>query len=540
MIKLKNAFAFLLFVGLSLIVFFQIAGNGFVADTTGWIIQYQKLGWKGIFNSFEDKSLHHIYHLATFLIYKIFGFNQYAWWLIFGGLHGFNAYLVFRFVNLLLKRWQYQSPMFIAFGSAILFLLSPYSAEPVIWSATVHYLIATAGILIALLLTLKYASKPKWTTLILIHLSYLVALFALEITFVLPFILIMLLLLTPSLIWNDNSKKVWFNIIFVQIALIGVYFVLNRIILGKWVGHYGAEDHIGVSVPFLAANFTKYLFKHLLFSQFWEYPKREHWYNLFENGSVSKLLLSFYCIAGVLLLFFREKLLKSVQTIGLMIVLFAVSLLPVISLYFNFLVLNECDRMSYFSAIFSSIFLSLLIAHTGKYLRAPVLIALVFISFTFLKININSWRNSIDVMNGLVHDFKWKDKKNVVVLGIADNYQGAYASRSFNGNENFKDVFRMYQIPVSANIIEVLNFNMINKSDCMMSEVISPTEVKIAFAQGGNWFWYNGIGASSYENDLYKVEIDEWSSSYIFTQKAVLQDAVYIYQCGKTWKEVNW
>jgi len=295
-----------------------------------------------------------------------------------------------------------------------------------------------------------------------------------------------------------------------------------------------------VSVPYLAANFTKYLFKHLLFSHFWEYPKREHWYYLFEKDNVSKLLLGFYFTAGLLLLFFKEKLLKSVQAMGLMIVLFAVSLLPVISLYFNFLVMNECDRMSYFSAVFSSIFLSLLIAGLGNYLRIPVLIVFVIFSFSLLKMNINSWRNSIDVMKGLVSDFKWHDKKNVVILSIADNYEGAYTSRSFKENENFKDVFRMYQIPVAANIIEVLNFNMISENDCMKAEVISPTQLKVAFAQGGNWFWYNGVGAGSYENDLYKVEIDEWSSSYIFTRKAVIEDAVYIYQCGNKWQEIKW
>jgi hypothetical protein len=534
----KVGFA-LLFIGLSLLLFFKIAGNAFVADTTGWIIQYQKLGWKGIFNSFEDKSLHHVYHLATFLIYKTFGFNQLAWWLIFGSLHGINAYLVFLFVQNLLARWQYQSSFFIAIGSGLLFLVSPYNAEPVIWSATIHYLIATAGILAVLVLSLKYAESPKKSTLVLIHLSYLVALFALEITFALPFLLIALLLLTPSSVWKGNKQKIWLRVVLVQIVLIGVYFVTNRIVLGKWIGHYGAEDHLGVSIPYLSANFTKYLFKHLLFSQFWDYPKREFWYYYFEKESVSKILLLLYLTASILLLLFKNKLLKSVQAIGLTTILFAVSLLPVISLYFNFIVMNECDRMSYFSTVFSSIILALLIAQSGKFLRIPLLILVLAFSFSLLKININSWKNSIETMQALVNNFRWHNNKNVVILSIADNFRGAYVSRSFKGNENFKDVFRMYQIPVVANIIEVLNFNMNNENDCMKTEALSPSQLKVSFAQGGNWFWYNGIGASSYETDLFKVEIDEWSSSYTFTKKAEIEEAIYIYQCGKTWHEVK-
>ncbi|MFZ1497314.1 MAG: hypothetical protein WAS72_09670, partial [Saprospiraceae bacterium] len=61
----------------------------------------------------------------------------------------------------------------------------------------------------------------------------------------------------------------------------------------------------------------------------------------------------------------------------------------------------------------------------------------------------------------------------------------------------------------------------------------------IAVSQWGTWFWNNGIGASNYSNDLYKVEMGDFY--YYFTLKRpVSEKTVFLLQKGDCWEEVIW
>ena len=60
-------------------------------------------------------------------------------------------------------------------------------------------------------------------------------------------------------------------------------------------------------------------------------------------------------------------------------------------------------------------------------------------------------------------------------------------------------------------------------------------QLKVTFNQWGNWWHRNGIGASGYENEYYKVEILDYP--YLITFKQLPEGSVIIYQDGMVWKE---
>ena len=55
----------------------------------------------------------------------------------------------------------------------------------------------------------------------------------------------------------------------------------------------------------------------------------------------------------------------------------------------------------------------------------------------------------------------------------------------------------------------------------------------------GNWWWYNDKGAINYQNNYYKVSIDEWGG-YNLILKGNPKDYTLLYQVGNCWKTVNW
>ena len=88
-------------------------------------------------------------------------------------------------------------------------------------------------------------------------------------------------------------------------------------------------------------------------------------------------------------------------------------------------------------------------------------------------------------------------------------------------------------------VSEILEYNMMTLSDSVTVEKISDSELKVTFAQWGNWWWSNGIGASDYSTPEYDVKIDEWSHSYLLSFKNKPANAVYLYQCGEHWRELK-
>ena len=165
---------------------------------------------------------------------------------------------------------------------------------------------------------------------------------------------------------------------------------------------------------------------------------------------------------------------------------------------------------------------------------------MLFFHVKFLYINTESWKNSNTINQSLTSSFKWFDAPKIYLLNLPDNFKGAYMFRASAPDNSFVKTLTLRGNPaVESKTSQVMNYNMNLTSDSVTVEKISENELKVTFAQGGNWWWNEGIGARDYSTKEYDVKIDESSSSYLLKLKRKEPNAVYLYQCGGHWRVVE-
>ncbi len=539
--RMPKIILLIFFWSIALMFYAKTIYGGLVTDITGWFSAYETYGWSGIPVAFGDKALHHVYHFFLFICYKHFGFNGRPWTLSFTFLHALNAVLLFYLLKRILKSSEISSSVAIAFFSTLLFLLSPYQAEPVVWVVCIHYLLTTIFLLSALHSFFNYTESTKKFWIAAYYLFFIMGLFALEIALIFPLIVFFLIWLAPAKIFNGNST--WqLQKIFVApvIAATIIYFLLNQWAFGSAVGHYGADTHLNFDLMLIVPNFIKYILKFLAFSQFFSHAWRAGIYTFIEQPLV--VWLSFFLLVtlAVYLLKRWNSLRSEWKIAALFFLFFSIGLAPVINLFFSYILYNEGDRFSYFASLFFFPFLLLSLHALMPKWKYIFIAGYLFFSVKFLRFNTESFHNSGKIVRSLIEDFKWNDMQRIYILNIPDNFRGAYTYRSFGNSSSFAETLKLMQkADVVDKTVEILHYNVATPNDSVFVEIIDEATLKLTFAQWGNWFWKDGIGALSYKTSDYKVEIDEWGHSYNITFYKKPLDAVYLYEVRGKWKEVK-
>ena len=532
---------FLLFWIISFVFYFKTAGAGFVTDEVGWLQTYKDTGWHGIFHAFGDKSLHYIYHFIGYLIWKIFELNGFAWMVIFISLHSAIAVLSFRIFETLFLKLEITSSSLIAFTGCLLFVVSPYQTEPLVWYACIHYLACSFLLFSAFYFLLLYLQQQSKSLIFAFYACFIVSLFTLEISFAFPIILIVFFLLWPPKVFSGNARIELIKIFVApSFVLLACYFLLCKILRGSAVGHYGAAAHLNFSIPLLMGNLAKYVSKIFFLTQFISADIRQQIYNVFENEKFGWCLFGVLTMLALLFLLFLKRAKTAFRASTLLFSFFVIALLPILNLIFSYIVNIEGDRFSYFASIFAYQFVAfsciLLFRKFGWLLLATFL----FFNVKFLSLNTQSWSCSKIIQQSLIAEFKWYNAEKIYLLNIPDNFRGAYMFRCFAPDISFAESIALITGKnIEPKTVEVVEYNMNSFIDSVVVEKISDSELKVTFAQWGNWWWSKGIGASNYSTKDYDVKIDEWNHSYLLRFKSKPANAVYIYQCGEHWREVK-
>ncbi len=180
--------------------------------------------------------------------------------------------------------------------------------------------------------------------------------------------------------------------------------------------------------------------------------------------------------------------------------------------------------------------IALIIFSFHKFLRYTLVTAWVVISIVLL-VRINTlWMNAGEIFSGLIKDFRWYDKKEVIILNIPDSYNGVWMFRIINAPTGFSECLDLIRHqPYTGKMVDVVQYNMMRPSDGVSVQADSLRQLHVQFTQYGNWWWRNALGAGDYENEDFKVHFD---GSYTLTMKNDNPDRVFIYQVGDKWKEV--
>lgn len=529
------------FFVITLCFYYPTIGSGFTTDVTGGIERLSTRPFRDILISFGFPALNQLSVALFYIQYQLFGTNGLGWYLVYGGLHSWNAFLLYLLFKELFAKQVLRSGKWIALIGALLFLISPYQSEVLVWKACQNYLLSVCFIFCSLLNLIWYLSTHQKKYLWCIHGFFLLALFTFEYGMILPFLIFIFLVFFFLL--QDATKDIFQQIrvlILPQFVALGGYFILMKVLFGNWVGHYGAAVHFNFPIKIMLGNALKYLAKYVLFVRFYAHPTKTAVFDFIDTNVF--LLVGLLLILSLgLLIWYIKKGKKSIVFILLCGVLFFTSLLPILNLYFYHLQYLINDRHAYLASAFLYMGIAVVALQLPKYIGPIFLILYIGISAFFLVQLNGHWQASTKIYNGLMDNFRWHTAPQVVLLNVPDNYKGIYLYRIIQKQEKVRSGFADALKYISAKdytgqLLEVTQYNMENTTDGVSVTQLSANTLKVTFNQWGNWFWRNGIGAGAgYENDYYKVRFKgQW---YELELKDTLKEAVFIYQDGDQWKE---
>jgi hypothetical protein len=531
-----SVFTLFAFVGISWLLFAETRGAGFVTDWFGWEYKYRDGSWSDVIKSFGYKGLHPVLHFFNYFLYTSYGKSTVVWYLVFAALHGTNAWLS---ASLYLRLLGQRSSMSIALLVGLLVLVSPYAVEVVVWRVCLHYLLVLFFTLAALHQTLSYLEFPRTRDLIFIHIFFLLALFSLEWALVMPG-LIAVCFLWQQLEQRKFALRPLALITGVQAALIAGWFSLNKLVLGQYIGHYGASTHLKFEPLSVLTTLYQYFVKHLLFMRYWRHPQKEAVFQYLEHPKVvvAMTLLLIAIFIYPIYRFYKHN--KSAALVNLVpLICFFIALLPVANLYFYYIDYSENDRYGYFAIPFFWIWVASICGLLKRYLSYSLLIGALIVSSILMKRTTRAWSESNEMYRSLVSDFHWYDKEEVLILGIPDNYRGVLMFRIYDKMSGFQESLELYtNKPFKGRMADVVNYNAQTLNDALKVKVDSTGMLyKTSFVHDGSWWMWHGMGASDRSTDWFDFTKKEWHNEIKLKVKNA--HTAVIYPVNGKWVEVK-
>lgn len=526
------------FTVVAFLIYFPTIGAGFVYDFLGWQKQYENGSFRDIIHSFGYNGNHQLLHLVFYSFYKVFHISGIPWYIFFTSLHVLNAWLIYFLLSNLNVDWNLKASHPLIIGVAGLFLINPYTIEPVVWKVCVHYLLSLMAVVSIFLLQRKYIFENEKSHLYWLLIIYFASLFLLELAFVTPLCLTAYFLLM-ALVKPSSNSRLWRmgKVTAFCWGILGLYLVLNKLTLLTWVGHYGEEQHLSFDLLAVFGTEVKYFIKRVFFARFLGFHAKEF---LFDKVLSNSLIL-FTLLTVVLSLFMYYLIQLRKWKPGVHVAVFGllgsvIFTLPVSNLFFYHLHVGMNDRYDYIPICF------LLIGIFGLLSMVPLRVSLIIMILVgsmslFQSYRINQyWKQSSIMVAALRDKFHWHDKNPVFVLNSPDNYKGIVMT-SIIFEPSGIDELLDYQSdrPFEGEMYDVFQINMNSLDEGVTVEQTGPMQLLVRPKQWGNWWHRNGIGASNYENEYYKAELLDYP--YQLTFKQLPPNSVIIYQDGLEWKE---
>lgn len=522
---------------------------GFVSDFTGFLHRIDGASISGVWDCFGFPAMHQVTNLFLFCFVKWFGVGGVGWYLVFTTLHLANTVLGYVLAKKIFEKYSLEKPENAAFIAAMLFLFSPYQAEVVVWRVCFNFLFCTFNMLGSMLFWMKYCEAKQHKHLLLSLGLFVVALFTFELAVVLPLMLAAMHFFSlPKAISESRDAGVAFGndkstalALLPYFTILAGYFLLNKLALGAWAGHYGEATHLNFDLRLIASNCLKYFTKYLLWWREWPHNAKEQFLLLLEKPMVAWSGLAVGLAMLWLLMSARFKTSPSLRLVGFSWLLFFLALAPVANLYVAYILHGENDRYGYFASLFFFMGLVSLTNIFPKTLRYGVLITYLVASYIFLNSITKDWKHATEFTHSLLKDFRWQDAPEVYVLASPDNYQGIPIFKDFS-RENLAIKHALKYLadkPAKGEFHQVAQFNMTDRYNSFrMNRDSCSGFFLLQFNQWGNWWWLYGMGLGDYQNEQYRFRTDGNGCRVEMKEWPPKEGSVFIVAQGGSWQEL--
>ena len=449
-------------------------------------------------------------------------------------------FLFFSFQKKSPKRFLKKKGFVISFFSALIFLLSPYQTEDVLWVAiSLRWLLNSLALFAAFYVFILHLEKPSNKKLLLIHFLFLLGLFSNETALIFPILCIVLFLLYNKFLKTNYKGKLFLpKLIFPQLIFIVVYFFISKILSGQWIWH-GPAGFVAQSSDFIQ-NILKYFAKFFLFYRYFVNDTTDEALRNFSQNGTAAMFLFLLVLAFVAFFLWRRSRSKKEEGYFLSAVFacFFISLLPSLPLDTSFLKWIYPDRYGYIPSFFFYLFVVSAICFLFKKVSFPFLAGYSILCWALLMKTILIWNAANEHCNMLIENYKpYLKYDRVYVLNVPAYYKGVAAFRSaFRAAIYFKqDKSPVEKIRVISGCYQESNY------DSLVSVSLTAKNIEVsAVKKPSPYFSTDGGWAKSYETDEYKVDFDPTGCSYVLTfKKEIPLNSAFIYSVGDTWKKVD-
>lgn len=525
------------------VLYYPAAMAGRVGDFPGWVsflnansfVDYVNRKGSGI------PSLYQFTQVVTYGFYKVFGANAWCWHLLYISLQALNAVLLYVFFSRLLARSGLRHPALTACAGALLFCVSPYISEVVVWEPAFHYLLGLLLMLLVLLCAQRYLDTQKvayawWGGIVFLLSSYSLEVFYLTPLFVLTLgVCYRVVPGAPS----GGLRSVIVSFTLPQVLVFALHFTLLQLLYHSGIAHVGT-----VAIQLNSANMSKalkYLFHIVLLGRFYPDGVRRSVYHFSESGAGLGIFYGLVAvvITTVLLRFRKMESPARILVLLLLWVMLSVGLL--LPLWFPDTGLVIYDRYTY---VLDAFLCMLLATGIGVLCNRQVFIVtmmgygLLNIRFTH-KVN-TYWQQSAHIVNNLVATFPNDPGKKVLLLNLPECLAGVQMVGTRDDGE-FRMMYNaIRQDKITNPVYDVEAFYMSSPADGAHVNVENDTTIKVTLNQWGTWWLYYGYGATSYETADYKVIMRDQGHWYELVLKHPATEYLLLFIAGDHWEKVDW
>lgn len=536
------------------VLYLPAARAGFVADFTGWLDQIKNHSFSDYINrtNFSVVSLYQFTQFVTWVFYQLFGTNVWLWHLLFLTLHVINACLLATLSGGLLYDSGAKNYQYISYTGAVLFCVTPYISEVIVWEPSFHYLQGLLMLLLILVWVQRYIHTQQRGYIFAALFVYLLSTHSLEVFYITPWLVLSLALFYAG--HQPYGKKIFGNVLRYFFLPMLVLFVLRlveyRLLHGDWVSRIGAQTVLSLQDTGLGKP-AKYLFHLLLLGRYLP----EHWHiasatladikkAVYDCCDSAPGMIVYYGISVVVLVVctirFR-KLSGSSKVAALLFLWVFICLLLITPLWFGSSMLVIYDRYSYFAGAFLFMLVAVAMsAIPNKYIRAGLLLIFVLANLRYTLRANRFWGKSAAIIDSLLHNIPVQDNKIVLLLNLPECMHGVLMIDATTESE-FKLMHNLLlpQKKINNPVRDVMAYNMQTPEDGAHVAVLNDSTIRVTLNQWGTWWWYEAQGGQSYKNEDYRVNMIDAGHYYEITLSKPAAAYQILYQVADRWKEVD-
>ena len=523
------------------ILYYPAARSGMVGDFPYYVqdIKQQSL-WEYI-NPRHSLVLYQTMKLTMYVLYKLFGLHPWLWHLVYVTLHALNGLLLFILFSTLLLDSKIKNGVFIPFAAVCLFIICPHASEAVVWKPANHFLLVPALIFLTLVIVQRFHKKQKAWYAILSGFLFFYSSFSLEFFYLTPWLVLLLICYYRFVL--DYDKVIFRKAIYWFFIPLTALFIVNLLLLriqsNTFLSHYGNMP-VQPLLYYLDKP-IKYVYHVIFFGRFFPHETRDKIYRLCESKKAIFLFYGLFTGFWIYVLYRFKQVSIKLKLLALIAAYTLLTYLFLAPLLFADLFLVDLDRYTYLANGFAYMLLVLLISFISlRLLQFLILGTYAIINLWFTVKVSRYWQESTNIIDHLMSDMPYPGNKTVILLNVPDDLNGIPMIAAEPEGRFKTMVNEMTSHPLKNNVYDAVAYNMLTEEDGAHVMVINDSMLHVTLNQWGTWWHYGLLGASSYENEDYKLNMADVGHWYELTLKHPVSQYLLLYQVGSQWKIVDW